>query len=98
MCLEKLSIISVGKDKRVRMANLAIVGSFAVNGVAALHTDILKKRIFPDFNKIFPKKFINVTNGITPRRWLITANPLLSQLLIEKLDLIGQKILLKLKR
>jgi starch phosphorylase len=67
------------------MANLAIVGSFAVNGVAALHTDILKKRIFPDFNKIYPKKFINVTNGITPRRWLVTANPLLSQLLIEKI-------------
>ncbi|HQJ46760.1 MAG TPA: glycogen/starch/alpha-glucan family phosphorylase, partial [Ignavibacteriaceae bacterium] len=59
--LEKLSIISTGKDKRVRMANLAIVGSFAVNGVAALHTNILKKRIFPDFNKIYPKKFINVT-------------------------------------
>lgn len=83
--LEKLSIISVGKDKRVRMANLAIVGSFAVNGVAALHTEILKKRIFPDFNKIYPKKFINVTNGITPRRWLVTANPLLAQLLIEKI-------------
>jgi glycogen phosphorylase len=83
--LEKLSIISIGKDKRVRMANLAIVGSFAVNGVAALHTEILKKRIFPDFNKIYPKKFINVTNGITPRRWLVTANPLLSQLLIEKI-------------
>ncbi|MBK7631416.1 MAG: glycogen/starch/alpha-glucan phosphorylase [Ignavibacteriales bacterium] len=83
--LEKLSIISVGKDKRVRMANLAIVGSFAVNGVAALHTEILKKRIFPDFNKIFPKKFINITNGITPRRWLVSANPLLSQLLIERI-------------
>jgi starch phosphorylase len=67
------------------MANLAIVGSFAVNGVAALHTEILKKRIFPDFNKIFPKKFINITNGITPRRWLVTANPLLSQLLIERI-------------
>ena len=67
------------------MANLAIVGSFAVNGVAALHTEILKKRIFPDFHKIYPKKFINVTNGITPRRWLKTANPLLSQLIIEKI-------------
>lgn len=83
--LDKLSIISAGKDKRVRMANLAIVGSFAVNGVAALHTEILKKRIFPDFNKIYPKKFINVTNGITPRRWLVTANPLLTQLIIEKI-------------
>ena len=83
--LDKLSIISPGKDKRIRMANLAIVGSFAVNGVAALHTDILKKRIFPDFNKIYPKKFINVTNGITPRRWLVSANPLLSKLIIEKI-------------
>ncbi len=86
--LDKLSIISAGKDKRIRMANLAIVGSFAVNGVAALHTSILKKRIFPDFNKIYPKKFINVTNGITPRRWLVTANPLLTQLISEK---IGQE-------
>ena len=86
--LDKLTIISAGKDKRVRMANLAIVGSFAVNGVAALHTSILKKRIFPDFNKIYPKKFINVTNGITPRRWLVTANPLLTQLISEK---IGQE-------
>ncbi|HEX9253861.1 MAG TPA: glycogen/starch/alpha-glucan family phosphorylase, partial [Ignavibacteriaceae bacterium] len=86
--LDKLSIISGGKDKRVRMANLAIVGSFAVNGVAALHTNILKKRIFPDFNKIYLKKFVNVTNGITPRRWIVTANPLLTQLISEK---IGQE-------
>ncbi len=96
--LEKLSIISFGKDKRVRMANLAIVGSFAVNGVAALHTDILKKRIFPDFNKIYPKKFINVTNGITPRRWLVTANPLLAQLLIEKIGMEWIKDLSKIKK
>ena len=96
--LEKLSIISFGKDKRVRMANLAIVGSFAVNGVAALHTDILKKRIFPDFNKIYPKKFINVTNGITPRRWLVTANPLLSQLLIEKIGMDWIKDLAQIKK
>ncbi len=96
--IEKLSIISTGKDKRVRMANLAIVGSFAVNGVAALHTNILKKRIFPDFNKIYPKKFINVTNGITPRRWLITANPLLSQLLNERIGDDWAKDLTKIKK
>jgi starch phosphorylase len=96
--LEKLAIISFGKDKRIRMANLAIVGSFAVNGVAALHTDILKKRIFPDFNKIYPKKFINVTNGITPRRWLVTANPLLSQLLIEKIGMDWIKDLAQIKK
>jgi starch phosphorylase len=96
--IEKLSIISTGKDKRVRMANLAIVGSFAVNGVAALHTNILKKRIFPDFNKIYPKKFINVTNGITPRRWLITANPLLSQLLNERIGDDWAKDLAQIKK
>ena len=83
--LDKLSIISPGTDKRVRMANLAIVGSFAINGVAALHTEILKTRIFPDFYKMYPKKFINITNGITPRRWLKSANPALSNLITEKI-------------
>lgn len=96
--LDKLSIISPGKDKRIRMANLAIVGSFAVNGVAALHTDILKKRIFPDFNKIYPKKFINVTNGITPRRWLVSANPLLTGLIIEKIGTEWIKDLKQIKK
>jgi starch phosphorylase len=79
------SKISITGGGNVRMANLAIVGSFAVNGVAALHTKIIKKRIFPHFNKIFPGKFINVTNGITPRRWLKTANPFLSKLISEKI-------------
>jgi starch phosphorylase len=83
--LSKLSIISAGEDKRVRMANLAIVGCFAVNGVAELHTKILKERIFPDFNKFFPKKFICITNGITPRRWLKYANPRLAQLISSKI-------------
>jgi starch phosphorylase len=82
--ISALSIIS--KDGgNVRMANLAIVGSFAVNGVAALHTKILKERIFPHFNNIFPDKFINITNGITPRRWLKTANPFLSKIISEKI-------------
>ena len=80
------------------MANLAIVGSFAVNGVAALHTEILKNRIFPDFNKIYPKKFINVTNGITPRRWLVTANPFLSRIIIEKIGEDWIKDLMNLRR
>lgn len=83
--LDKLSIISPGTDRRVRMANLAIVGSFAINGVAALHTEILKTRIFPDFYKMYPKKFVNITNGITPRRWLKSANPALSNLITEKI-------------
>jgi starch phosphorylase len=83
--LNKISIISSGNEKRIRMANLAIVGSFAINGVAALHTEILKSRIFPHFNKIYPKKFINITNGITPRRWLRYANPALSSLISDKI-------------
>lgn len=83
--LSKLSIINENDGKSVRMANLAIVGSFAVNGVAALHTEILKNRIFPHFNKIFPNKFINITNGITPRRWLKTANPFLSKVINDRI-------------
>jgi starch phosphorylase len=83
--LSKLSIINESNGKSVRMANLAIVGSFAVNGVAALHTEILKNRIFSDFHKIYPGKFINITNGITPRRWLKTANPFLSKIISERI-------------
>jgi len=83
--LSKLSIINESDGKSVRMANLAIVGSFAVNGVAALHTEILKSRIFSHFHKIFPNKFVNITNGITPRRWLKTANPFLSKIVSERI-------------
>ena len=83
--IAKLSIINESNGKSVRMANLAIVGSFAVNGVAALHTEILKTRIFPDFHKIYPGKFINITNGITPRRWLKTANPFLSKVITDRI-------------
>lgn len=83
--IAKLSIINESNGKSVRMANLAIVGSFAVNGVAALHTEILKTRIFPDFHKIYPGKFVNITNGITPRRWLKTANPFLSKIITDRI-------------
>jgi starch phosphorylase len=83
--LSGLSIINERDGKSVRMANLAIVGSFAVNGVAALHTEILKTKIFPHFNKIYPGKFINITNGITPRRWLKTANPFLSKIISDRI-------------
>ena len=83
--LAKLSIIKEEPERAVRMANLAIVGSFAVNGVAALHTEIIKTKIFHHFNKIYPGKFINVTNGITPRRWLKAANPFLSNIITEKI-------------
>ncbi|MBZ0199525.1 MAG: glycogen/starch/alpha-glucan phosphorylase [Ignavibacteriaceae bacterium] len=81
-----LSIIREGETKKIRMSNLAIVSCNHINGVAALHTEILKTRIFPHFYKIFPDKFVNITNGITPRRWLLQANPMLSGLIS---DMIG---------
>ena len=70
----------------VRMAYLALIGSHKVNGVAELHSDLIKTTIFKDFVKIYgPDKFTNVTNGITPRRWLHQANPRLSELIASKL-------------
>jgi starch phosphorylase len=77
----RLSIIEEGPEQRVRMAHLAIVGGHAVNGVAALHTDILKTDVFRDFYELWPEKFSNKTNGITQRRWLKKANPRLSTLI-----------------
>jgi glycogen phosphorylase len=82
--VQRLSIID-DHAQNVRMANLAIVGSHSVNGVAKLHSDILVENIFPEFNAIFPKKFNNKTNGITPRRWLLQANPELSALITESI-------------
>jgi len=83
--LARLSLIEEGPVKKVRMAHLAIVGSHAVNGVAELHTRILRERIFPDFDRLFPARFQNVTNGITPRRWLLQANPPLARLISERI-------------
>jgi starch phosphorylase len=80
--LARMAIIDQGSC-RVRMANLAIVGSHAVNGVARLHSDILRESVFHDFDAFYPGKFTNVTNGITPRRWLLQANPALSRLITE---------------
>ena len=79
--LRRMSLIAEGQGKRVRMAHLAIVGSHSVNGVAALHTHILKTRLFADFDRFFPGRFRNVTNGITQRRWLLQANPGLASLI-----------------
>jgi len=77
----RMSIIEEGDEKRVRMANLAAVGSHSVNGVAALHTEILKRDLFKDFAELWPAKFNNKTNGITQRRWLLKANPGLADLI-----------------
>src|SRR5260370_25485841 len=82
--IAQISVIAEPRQS-VRMANLAIVGSHSVNGVAQLHTDILKSRVFADFQTIYPGKFNNKTNGVTPRRWLLQANPELSELITEVL-------------
>jgi glycogen phosphorylase len=79
--LQRLSIIDEEHGRRVRMAHLAVVGSHKVNGVAALHTNLLKQTLFADFNRIWPERFINVTNGVTPRLWMIQANPGLTALI-----------------
>jgi starch phosphorylase len=76
-----MSIIDDSPNKRIRMAHLAIVGSHKVNGVAEIHTQLMKETIFADFHRMWPDKIINMTNGITPRRWLNQANPGLSKLI-----------------
>jgi len=83
--LRRVSLIAEVPEKRVRMAHLAIVGSHAVNGVSALHSRILKEELMADFAELFPKRFTNVTNGVTQRRFLMQANPRLA-------DLIGRRI------
>ncbi|MBT1248321.1 MULTISPECIES: glycogen/starch/alpha-glucan phosphorylase [unclassified Thermosipho (in: thermotogales)] len=83
--IRNVSIFEEGYVKQVRMANLSIVGSFSINGVSKLHTEILKNSVFKDFYEIWPKKFNNKTNGITQRRWLLQCNPNLSNLINETL-------------
>ena len=79
--IEKLSIIDESGYKSIRMAHLATVGSHHVNGVAALHSELIKTKLMPEFYDLWPHKFTNVTNGVTPRRWLALCNPNLAQLL-----------------
>jgi len=85
--IARMSLIQEGGERYVRMANLAIVASSSTNGVAKLHSEILENSLFRDFHEVWPERFHNVTNGITPRRWLLKANPMLSQLIS---DTIGE--------
>lgn len=82
---EKVRRMSIIENGQVKMAHLAIVGSHRVNGVAELHSQILRERLFPDFASFFPKKFTNVTNGVTHRRWLLHANPSLAAFISKRI-------------
>lgn len=83
--LAKLSLIEEGEERYVRMAHLACVGSHAINGVAALHTELLKRDVLRDFHELWPEKISNKTNGVTPRRWLVLGNPRLTKLITSKI-------------
>lgn len=83
--LRRMSLIDENGERFVRMAHMCIIGSSSVNGVAKLHSQILKDSLFKDFYELYPEKFHNVTNGITPRRWLLKANPMLAQLISESI-------------
>ncbi|MFH0996552.1 MAG: glycogen/starch/alpha-glucan phosphorylase [Pseudomonadota bacterium] len=79
--MNRMSLIEEGPEKQLRMAHLAIVGSHSVNGVAELHSRLLREKELKDFDELYPGKFSNKTNGVTPRRWLLAANPTLSALI-----------------
>jgi starch phosphorylase len=81
--LARVSLIEEGPERKVRMANLAIVGTHSTNGVAAIHSELLRTTTVPDFAALFPERFNNKTNGVTPRRWLLLANPDLAALLTD---------------
>ncbi len=83
--LHRLSIVQEGSNKSFRMAHLAIVGSHKINGVAKLHTELLKTRVVPDFAETWPERFLPITNGITPRRWLLVANPRLAKAITRRI-------------
>ncbi|MBO5997238.1 MAG: glycogen/starch/alpha-glucan phosphorylase, partial [Alphaproteobacteria bacterium] len=89
----RMSLIEEGAEKQIRMANLAITGSFSVNGVAEIHTELVKHKLVPDFYDLWPKKFNNKTNGVTPRRWLLQADSDLADFITKH---IGTKWITKL--
>lgn len=96
--MRAMSLIEESTPKQARMANLAIVGCHSVNGVSALHTDLLKTKVFPEFTAMFPGRFNNKTNGITQRRWLLVCNPPLAQLITDTIGEGWVKDLDELKR
>ncbi len=83
--LARMSIIEEGPEPRVRMAHLAVVGSHSVNGVAKLHSELIQTELLRDFHDLYPERFNNKTNGVTPRRWLLACNPLLAALITERI-------------
>ncbi|HET9789077.1 MAG TPA: glycogen/starch/alpha-glucan phosphorylase, partial [Pyrinomonadaceae bacterium] len=83
--VRRMSLIDESGDKYVRMAYLATVGSHAINGVAALHSELLKKTVLHDFYELYPERFHNVTNGVTPRRWMVLSNPRLARLITNRI-------------
>src|SRR6516165_1349331 len=84
--LRRMSVIEEGYEKQVRMANLCILGSHSVNGVSELHSELIVKSLVPDFAELWPQKFNNKTNGVAPRRWLMNANPLLTDLISQTMN------------
>jgi glycogen phosphorylase len=96
--IRRMSIIDENDQRYVRMAHLACIGSHSINGVAALHTELLKRDVLRDFYELWPKKFSNKTNGVTPRRWLALSNPLLAELITEHIGAGWIKDLAELRR
>lgn len=93
--IPKMSIIQEGDEKQVRMANLAIIGSHSVNGVAKIHSNLIKTRLVPEFYTLWPERFNNKTNGVTPRRWIVNCNPGLTRFIC---DAIGRRWIRDLDR
>ena len=96
--IRRMSLIEESDERYVRMAHLACVGSHAINGVADLHTELLKRDVLKDFYELWPRKFSNKTNGVTPRRWMVLSNPQLSDLITEHIGDGWIKDLAELKR